>query len=82
MNNSIGKPIGDALNTLIKNNNRSCYINGWVDGCAVGLTSGVLFGIGGMLIFKGIYGLGKEAGKKELIKKAKDTLILKEKEEE
>lgn len=82
MNNNIGKPINDALGILIKNNNHSCYMNGWFDGYFTGTVTGVLFMIGGSLIVKGIYNLGKESGKRELIKKTKETLFVKEKEEE
>ena len=82
MNNNIGKPINDALGILIKNNNHSCYISGWFDGYFVGTITGALLSFGGALIFKGVYNLGKESGKRELVKKAKETLFLKEKEEE
>lgn len=65
MDKNIIKPIDDAITTVVKNNNRNCYLNGYFDGYLVGTLFGAIGTVAGYICIKTIYNIGKANGKRE-----------------
>lgn len=78
-NTIIMNPISEAsFDKVLKNNNNSCYMHGYLNGCCAGMLIGVGATLATSIIAGAIFKLGKVEGKRQ----AKNTFEIDIDEEE